>query len=138
MKRAIFLLWSALVLAFSNAYAEVPSPAKGGGIVQHITIVWLKEPGNANHRKQMIEGMQLLTKIPGVRSVTIGSVIPGTRNPSDSSKADASFDLAVIITLESEEMYAAYIKHPIHDLTVRHMMAPLIDRYKMYDVTVIK
>lgn len=107
MKRTIFLLWPALVLAFSNAYAEVPSPAEGKGIVQHITIAWLKEPGNADHQKQMTEGMQLLTKIPGVISVTVGSVIPGARDPSDSSKADASFDLAAIITLESEEMYAA-------------------------------
>lgn len=128
-------------MAFSRTTLAADAAAKNersAGTVQHIIIIWLKEPGNVEHKNRMVEGLRKLAAIPGVKSVTVGSVLPAERNPSDLTRADSTFDLSVVITLENEEAYRGYIKHPIHDLMARNTMAPLVDRFKMYDTNLFE
>ena len=34
--------------------------------VEHIVVVWLREPGNESHRQALLEASQQLTRIPGI------------------------------------------------------------------------
>ena len=43
--------------------------------IQHVVLCWLKEPGNAEHRNQIIEISKTFRKIPGVLEVRVGKVI---------------------------------------------------------------
>ena len=43
--------------------------------LSHVVLCWLKEPGNADHRNQIIEVSKTFKKIPGVLDVRVGKVI---------------------------------------------------------------
>jgi hypothetical protein len=96
--------------------------------VEHIVIVWLQEPGNAQQRTNIIEESQALTAIPGVLSLKSGSVVKSER-----AIVDSSFDVALVISLESQAALDAYLVHPIHVKLVEETLKPLVERIQVYD-----
>jgi hypothetical protein len=115
---ALLVLWPAL-------------PVSANGVshtLEHIVIVWLKEPGNRAARARIIEASEVLTAIPGVVSLRSGSVVA-----SDRPIVDSSFDVALIITLESETALQAYLTHPLHLTLVEETLKPLVNRIQVYD-----
>lgn len=55
-------------------WALACSPAEGGRIT-HVVVVWLKEPGNEAHRRQIIEETRKLQTIPGILSLDLGPCV---------------------------------------------------------------
>lgn len=94
----------------------------------HVVLVWLKEPGNAAHRQQIIEASQQLTDIDGVLSVATGQSVPSQRDV-----VDDSFDVGLYVELESADALASYATDPLHVSILKNDIAPVTERYIVYD-----
>lgn len=94
----------------------------------HIVICWLKEPGDMDARRQVMDASFELAEIPGVINVRAGSVLPDTR-----PTVDSTFDVALVITFKDEQSLREYVNHPIHKNAVETAIKPLVSRYIAYD-----
>lgn len=126
MKRRRWLAAMAAAALAAGCATTSPSPAPGR--VQHVVIVWLKEPGNAEHRRRLIEASRGLAAIPGVVRVAAGEPLPKSRPMEDDS-----YDVAVVFTFESRAALAAYQTHPEHKLATDQVLRPLTRRIVVYD-----
>jgi len=130
MKR-LHVLLLALVLAAGCCTSRERAwrqPAMHPGRVQHVVVMWLKEPGNAQHRRQLLDASYDLAAIPGVESVAAGQPLPSTR-----PVVDSSYDLAVTFVLRDAAALAAYQAHPLHQAAAEQTMKPLVARILVYD-----
>jgi hypothetical protein len=118
--RASLVVIVALLLSISGCAQDAR--------VTHIVVCWLKNPGDADARRQLIADSKSFTKIPGVVAVSAGSVLPSTR-PS----VDSSFDVAVVMKFKDEKALASYASHPIHLQAVERTLRPLVAKYVIYD-----
>ena len=96
--------------------------------IQHVVLCWLKEPGNAEHRNQIIEVSKTFRKIPGVLEVRVGKVIE-----SDRSIVDDSFDVGILVTVSNVERLQEYLDHPIHQKAKQDVLLPLLEKVIVYD-----
>jgi len=96
--------------------------------IQHVVLCWLKEPGNAEHRNQIIEVSKTFRKIPGVLEVRVGRVIK-----SDRAIVDDSFDVGILVTVSDVERLQEYLNHPIHQNAKRDVLLPLMEKVLVYD-----
>ena len=122
----VFLL--SLMLVSPGAYAE--EGADGPGVI-HVVLVWLKEPGNAEHRQKIIEGSKKLDDIPGVEEILVGQAVPSEREV-----VDDSFDVALYMRFPNNKAMQDYLVHPEHVEIVKTEFVPLMDYYKVYDFTI--
>lgn len=101
------------------------------GEVEHVVLVWLKEPGNAAQRASLVEATRSFTQIPGIRSISVGEPLP-----SDRPVVDDSFDLGLVIRFESKAALDAYEKHPVHTKAVKEVLLPVTRKLVVHDITV--
>ena len=96
--------------------------------IQHVVLCWLKEPGNAEHRNQIIEISKTFRKIPGVLEVRVGRVIK-----SDRAIVDDSFDVGILVIVPDAKRLQEYLDHPIHQDAKRDILLPLVKKVLVYD-----
>jgi len=96
--------------------------------VEHVVIVWLQDPGNAQQRARIIKESQALTSIPGVLSLKSGSVVKSER-----AIVDSSFDVALVVSFANQATLDNYLAHPIHVTLVEETLKPLVARIQVYD-----
>ena len=96
--------------------------------LHHVVLCWLKEPGNARHRQQIIEVSKSFRKIPGVLEVRVGQVVPSAREI-----VDDSFDVAILIIVLDRKRLTEYLQHPIHQKAKKDDLIPLVDKIIVYD-----
>ena len=96
--------------------------------LEHIVVVWLKEPGNPGHRQTIIEASEVLRTIPGVRSLKSGTVIPSER-----AIVDSNFDVALIVSFADQAALDAYLVHPVHVKLVNETLKPLVAKIRVFD-----
>ncbi len=96
--------------------------------VTHVVMVWLKEPGNAQHRKQFVKASEQLNDLPGIVSRHVGVV-----QASDRAIVDDTFDVAVTVTMKNKAALKAYLNHPKHKKVLHDRIKPLINRVVAYD-----
>lgn len=121
----VFLI---LMLSVSHgAFAEEETEEPG---VIHVVLVWLKEPGNAEHRQRIIEGSKKLEGIPGIQELKVGQPIMSERDV-----VDDSFDIGLYMTFPNQKAMQAYLTHIEHVEIVRNEFIPVMDRYLVYDFT---
>ncbi len=94
----------------------------------HVVLVWLKEPGNMAHRAQLVEASQRLEEIDGVIRVKVGQSIPSER-----PVVDDSFDVGLYVEFKSTEALRAYAIDPAHLAILKNAIAPVTERYIVYD-----
>lgn len=70
------------------------------GSVEHVVVVWLKDPGNPTARRRIIDASQVLRSISGVMSLKAGTMIPSQR-----PVVDSSFDIALSVTFIPHESH---------------------------------
>jgi hypothetical protein len=105
--------------------------APQGGQVEHIVLLWLKQPGNADQRDKVIAAGKTLRDIPGVLSVTAGQPLA-----SDRPIVDDSFDVGFVIRFASKAAGESYQTHPLHMKAVAEVLKPLAGKLLIYDYTV--
>ena len=96
--------------------------------LHHVVLCWLKEPGNARPRHQIIEVSKSFRKIPGVLEVRVGQVVP-----SDREIVDDSFDVAILVIVPDRKRLAEDLDHPVHQKAKSEILLPLVDRIVVYD-----
>ena len=96
--------------------------------ISHVVFCWLKEPGNPEHRQQVIEQSKRLTEIPGVLEIRAGEMVPSKRKIVDST-----FDVAIYMTFANQQAMDSYIVHPFHKEIVKEKLKPLVSKILVYD-----
>ena len=128
--RLAFAVIALAIVAFLSGCATAPKPAKAGKLY-HAGLVWLKEPGNAQHRQKIIEAAHSFAReIPEVQFLSVGQTLPKT-----SSWADASFDICFVMRLEDKAAMDRYAKNPVHQKAAQEVFLPLSQKIMFYDFT---
>lgn len=119
---------SALFLASCATSAIAPPASKGS--VDHVVLIWLKRPGNAQDKQALAAAAEELRAIPGIKSLNHGPALP-----SDRPVVDDSFDTGLVIHFDSAAALNAYETHPLHVKKVTEVLKPLSRKIVVYDVT---
>ena len=93
-----------------------------------MVLCWLKEPGNKEHRNQIIHISRTFKKIPGVLEVRVGEVIESNR-----PIVDDSFDVGIVVIVPDAKRLQEYLDHPIHQDAKRDILLPLVEKVLVYD-----
>jgi hypothetical protein len=94
----------------------------------HVVMCWLKDPGNADARRQLIDRSKTFTHIPGIKSISVGPPLPSTR-----PVVDSSFDVGIVMHFENEQALRDYDHNPIHQQAVKELLQPLVKKLVIYD-----
>ncbi len=125
MHRTLLPLFIAALMIFQIQ----PATAASNQTIEHIVIIWLKQPGNVNAQDKIIKASHALETIPGVIAIRSGKAVPSRREIVDSS-----YDVALIISFINKAALDAYLVHPVHLNLLEKTMKPLIKRIKVYDL----
>ena len=99
------------------------------GQIEHAVYVWLKRPGNAEHRAALVAATEELRKSTGlIRSFHYGRPVPSNR-----PVVDDTFDLAIIMRFDNRRALAAFEKHPAHRRAKKEILQPLARKVVVYD-----
>ena len=115
--------------AGARAMAEEPAAANAGAPVQHVVLLWLRDPGNPRHLEDLAVASRMLAALPGVLGLEMGPPLP-----SDRAVVEDGFDLALFFRFEDADALAAYQSHPWHRRAVEEVLAPLVERQMVVDV----
>lgn len=115
------------VLTVCSLPVSAAEPDPDAAVV-HIVLVWLKEPGNLEHRQRIIDATREFETIPGVIDVSVGEVVT-----SDRSVVDDSFDVGLYLTFSSVDAMNTYLADDRHQQALREIFRPLSERYIVYD-----
>ncbi len=118
----------ALAGACGVAERKLASKLRVPGRISHVVLCWLKDAGNAEHRKRIIKASREFAAIPGVVEVRAGEAVPSEREI-----VDDSFDVAICVTVMSPEALAGYIGHPVHKRAAKEVLFPLVERVVVHD-----
>ena len=121
----------ALVAAIVFTGCATASKQATAGKFYHVGLVWLKEPGNTEHRQKIIAAAHSFAReIPEVEFLSVGKTLPAM-----SSWHDASFDICFVMRLEDKAALDRYAKHPIHEKAAKEVFLPLSQKILFYDFT---
>lgn len=118
-----------LVFAVICTLQVQPTAAASSQTIEHIVIIWLKQPGNTDAQNTIIKASQALKTIPGVMALKSGKAVPSQR-----TVVDSSFDVALIISFADQAALDAYLTHPLHLQLLEETIKPLVDRFRVYDL----
>ena len=125
----ILIFFSTLLLFLSTACRHnTHTSLKNENILTHVVLCWLKEPGNFEHRNQIIDMTESFNTIPGVLTARAGNPIMSERDI-----VDDSFDVGIIIEVKDTVDLKKYLDHPIHQKAKKDVLLPLVDRVLVYD-----
>ena len=96
--------------------------------LHHVVLCWLKEPGNARHRQQIVEVSKSFRDITGVLDVRAGQVVS-----SDREIVDDSFDVAILVIVPDQKRLDEYPDHPVHQKAKSEILLPLVNRIVVYE-----
>jgi hypothetical protein len=124
MKPTTLVLTLLLLVGCSSARRDSDSPR-----YVHFVAMWLKEPGNQEHRQKIIDtSSSFVGKIPGLIAVYAGPVEPSTR-----PVVDSTYDVGLVMIFENLDALTKYPSYPIHQQALKEVIMPLVDHYKVYD-----
>ncbi len=126
LRRWIWLLL--FVLSAAGSFPVLAAEPGHDTTVVHVVLVWLKEPGNPEHRQRIIEISREFETIPGVIDISVGEVVP-----SDRPIVDDSFDVGLYLTFSSIDAMNTYLADDRHQQALREVFRPLSERYIVYD-----
>lgn len=124
MRKSIMFLVLTLVLLPTAWSAAGGSDAR----IVHVVLVWLKEPGNADHTSRVIAATRGFSTIPGVEEIRVGAPVP-SRRPA----VDDSFDVGLYMIFSSQKALEDYLANPEHQAAQRTVLRPLVERVVIYD-----
>lgn len=78
--------------------------------VVHHVFFWLKNPGSAEDRRRLIEGLQTLKGIKEIKKLMIGTPAPTEQR----DVVDSSYDISELMFFDSAKDQQTYQDHPVH------------------------
>jgi hypothetical protein len=76
----------------------------------HHVLIWLKNPDSEADMKKLLEGVDLLKRIPEVQKVIVSRPAPTEKRPV----VDNSFSLSCLFYFKDIKAHDAYQIHPLH------------------------
>ena len=121
-------LFSALVIVAAFLFTACAAPRQAD--IEHVVLVWLKHPGNAEDRAKLIHATENLQRATGlIRSLKTGTPVPNQR-----PEVDDSFDLALSMRFDNREKLEAFENNPDHIKAREKILRPLVRRIVIYDI----
>ncbi len=117
-----FCMVIALFAALLSTAAAAP------GEIKHVVVFWLKQPGDAAARAQLIRASQNFHGLPGIVRVEVGRGL-AVRRPG----IEKSFDLCAIFTFRNQAALNRFQDSPEHRRAVETVLKPLVQRYAVYN-----
>lgn len=117
-----------LAVVFLASCATIAPPAKPGS-VDHVVLVWLRQPGNADDKQTLVELGNQLRTIPGIRFLDSGTALPSER-----PIVDDSFDIGFVMRFDSPAALENHAVHPKH-VKARDELLRLSRKILVYDIT---
>ena len=96
--------------------------------VVHTVFLWLKNPGDMQHRRQLLLATDRLRSIPGLIDIRFGEMIE-----SDRDMVDDSFDIGIYFYFNDVAAMNRYLVHPLHQTIVEQDIKPLVERIVVHD-----
>lgn len=134
MKLRTVIPFLAVLMAAAAGINAVHAQAGDAGQhkVHHVVVVWLKQAGNEELRRQYMAESKRLAELPGVLSYEIGSPA-AIKRAHTSAALDESYDVAISSTYESQQAFEDFLKNPEYVRIAQQVLKPLVDKYKVYD-----
>ena len=134
MRICFSLVYSLPALLLLSCIPFQPSPhikakTENTKEIHHLVLCWLKDPGNLEHRKQIIEATHSFREIPAVIEANAGTAVP-----SDRSIVDDSFDVGILVVVKDEKSLSSYLEHPLHQKVKKETLLPLVEKILVYDI----
>jgi len=95
--------------------------------VCHIVVFWLKQPGDEEARRRIIEASESFIDIPGVVTVEAGEALHSPR-----PNVDKTCDVVVYMWFQNRQALEEYQSHPKHQAMLKEV-GPLVERVVVYD-----
>jgi D-alanyl-D-alanine dipeptidase len=106
------------------------SDNKKSGKIQHVVLLWLQRPGNAQDRHAIIRATKEMQTSTGlIRSFRSGRPVPSQR-----PVVDDTFDLALVMEFDNRHALAAFENHPVHLAAKKKFLQPLARKVRIYDI----
>lgn len=121
-------LWAAALPGCVRTTTLDPAPAAAPGRINHVVFFTLEEGADEADRNELILDSLELGRIPGVVACYAGTHIDTGR---DTVLSD--YDVGFFVAFDSEEDYAAYLRHPDHEALVAKWR-PRLAELRVYDV----
>ena len=127
--KIIWIRTLGIALAVSMLHVSFTATADYGskGVV-HTVFLWLKKPGDGQHRRQLLFATDRLRTIPGVLDIRYGEMIE-----SDREIVDDSFDIGIYFYFSDVPAMKRYLVHPLHQAIVEQDIKPLVKRMVVHD-----
>ena len=120
---SVFLLCVTLSACTSTATTNIQEKT-----VVHVVLIWLKDSGNQEDIKQVINVSRQLKEISYIQQILVGKSIS-----SDRKIVDDSFDVGLYMTFSNMKDMQAYLEAPKHKEAVRTVLKPLASKIQVYD-----
>jgi Stress responsive A/B Barrel Domain len=121
-----------LALGFAavlSSCATLAPPAPKGS-VDHVVLMWQKNPGNLKDRKQITDAIERLKVIEGITILDYGTAVASER-----PVVDDSFDIGLLVRFKDVQALHAYETDPRHVKEVKGVLLPLTKKIQVYDFT---
>ncbi|GEP44010.1 Dabb family protein [Brevifollis gellanilyticus] len=126
---AIFSLAAVSLLA-SCTSCPLGHKTTANGKVEHIVLVWLKKPGDAAQRAQVINAAKMFqAEIKEIQHLSVGTALA-----SDRPVVDDSFDVGLVMRFANAADLNTYEKHPVHTKAVKDVLQPIAKKLQVYDI----
>lgn len=119
----VIMLAVSMLLVSNTLIADLSN--KG---VVHTVFLWLKAPGDEQHRQQLLSATERLRQIPGVIDMRMGVTIT-----SDRGIVDDSFDVGIYFYFNDIAAMKRYLADPLHQKIVEQEIQPLVQRIIVHD-----
>ena len=128
LTRLVRIAVAVVIALFITGCKTTPKQATAGEFY-HIGLVWLKEPGDSEHRQKIIAAAHSFAReIPEVQFLSVGQSPPST-----SPYVDGSFDICFVMRLEDKTALDRYGEHPVHVKAAEEVFLPLSKKILFYD-----
>jgi hypothetical protein len=117
-----------LLLLMSSASCQSTGNSAAPGNIEHVVLVWLKDPADAAAKQKIVEATKTFKQIPGVIDARAGRALPSTR-----PTVDATYDVGIVVTFKDRASLEAYGPHPVHDKAAKELIIPVMKSIKVYD-----
>ena len=125
--RLLLAVIPVLVLLIALAGNAASAEYSNRGVV-HTVFLWLKQPGNREHRLRLLSASERLRSIPGVHDIRFGEMIESNR-----AIVDDSFDVGIYFYFSDVGAMNDYLVHPVHKAVVEQEIKPLVERIVVHD-----
>ncbi len=123
------LLFAAVCTLHSCATISEKPTTQKPGYVDHVVLMWMKNPTNQGQREQLVAAVERLRKIAVIDEIAHGKALASER-----PVVDDSFDLGLLVRFPDAAALHSYEIDPLHQKEVKDVLRPLTRKIQVYDI----